>query len=117
MCQYKNEFGYTRHDGSSLDGSCSYFGGTPILEQETGWMILWGFGGILTIITSLMMFFATRYHGHYKYEINADNFGTAHRMMNSGFTATVLVSQWTWVATLVQSSNVGFMLGVAGPFW
>jgi Na+/proline symporter len=29
----------------------------------------------------------------------------------------VIVSQWTWAATLLQSSNVAWNYGVSGPFW
>jgi len=29
----------------------------------------------------------------------------------------VIVSQWTWAATLLQSSNVAWQYGVSGPFW
>jgi SSS family transporter len=29
----------------------------------------------------------------------------------------VIVSQWTWAATLLQSSNVAWKYGVSGPFW
>jgi SSS family transporter len=32
-------------------------------------------------------------------------------------TASVIVSQWTWAATLLQSSNVAWQYGVSGPFW
>ena len=34
-----------------------------------------------------------------------------------GLTASVIVSQWTWAATLLQSSNVAWQFGVSGPFW
>ena len=34
-----------------------------------------------------------------------------------GLTAAVIVSQWTWAATLLQSSNVAWQYGVSGPFW
>ena len=27
------------------------------------------------------------------------------------------MSQWTWAATLLQSSNVAWSFGVSGPFW
>ena len=29
----------------------------------------------------------------------------------------MVVSQWTWAATLLQSSNVAWQYGVSGPFW
>lgn len=37
--------------------------------------------------------------------------------MKTGLTASVIVSQWTWAATLLQSSNVAWKYGVSGPFW
>ena len=37
--------------------------------------------------------------------------------MKTGLTAAVIVSQWTWAATLLQSSNVAYQYGVSGPFW
>ena len=37
--------------------------------------------------------------------------------MKTGLTASVIVSQWTWAATLLQSSNVAWQYGVSGPFW
>jgi hypothetical protein len=42
---------------------------------------------------------------------------TAGRMVKTGLTASVIVSQWTWAATLLQSSNVAWQYGVSGPFW
>jgi Na+/proline symporter len=44
-------------------------------------------------------------------------FSTAGRMIKTGLTASVIVSQWTWAATLLQSSNVAWQYGVSGPFW
>ena len=34
-----------------------------------------------------------------------------------GLTAAVIVSQWTWTATLLMPSNIGWRVGVSGPFW
>jgi hypothetical protein len=42
---------------------------------------------------------------------------TAGRTVKTGLTASVIVSQWTWAATLLQSSNVAWNYGVSGPFW
>ena len=44
-------------------------------------------------------------------------YSTAGRMIKTGLTASVIVSQWTWAATLLQSSNVAWAYGVSGPFW
>lgn len=38
-------------------------------------------------------------------------------MIKTGLTASVIISQWTWAATLLQSSNVAWAYGVSGPFW
>ena len=35
-------------------------------------------------------------------------FNTAGRSIKTGLTASVIVSQWTWAATLLQSSNVAY---------
>jgi hypothetical protein len=42
---------------------------------------------------------------------------TAGRMVKTGLIASVIISQWTWAATLLQSSNVAWRYGVSGPFW
>ena len=49
--------------------------------------------------------------------ISSEFFNTAGRTVKTGLTAAVIVSQWTWAATLLQSSNVAFKYGVSGPFW
>ncbi|CAN0253774.1 unnamed protein product, partial [Scytosiphon promiscuus] len=49
--------------------------------------------------------------------ITSEQFNTAGRSIKTGLTASVIVSQWTWAATLLQSSNVAFNYGVSGPFW
>ena len=55
------------------------------------------------------------------YEVLSDHsfafVSTAGRMIKTGLTASVIVSQWTWAATLLQSSNVAWAYGVSGPFW
>merc|ERR1719191_2509224 len=49
--------------------------------------------------------------------ITSEFFNTAGRNVKTGLTASVIVSQWTWAATLLQSSNVAWNYGVSGPFW
>ncbi|MCO5592213.1 hypothetical protein L7F22_046211 [Adiantum nelumboides] len=44
-------------------------------------------------------------------------FNTAGRTIKTGLIASVIVSQWTWAATILQSSNVAWEYGVSGPFW
>merc|ERR1719421_1415018 len=50
-------------------------------------------------------------------KITSEFFNTAGRSVKTGLTASVIVSQWTWAATLLQSSNVAWQFGVSGPFW
>ena len=45
------------------------------------------------------------------------DYSTAGRMIKTGLTASVVVSNWTWAATILQSSNVAWEYGVSGPFW
>ncbi|MQM13783.1 hypothetical protein Taro_046708, partial [Colocasia esculenta] len=44
-------------------------------------------------------------------------FNTAGRNVKTGLIASVIVSQWTWAATILQSSNVAWQYGISGPFW
>ncbi|OQV20353.1 Urea-proton symporter DUR3 [Hypsibius exemplaris] len=37
--------------------------------------------------------------------------------ISGGLTASTIVAQWTWAATLLQSSNVASKYGVSGAFW
>eukprot|EP00965_Chrysotila_dentata_P032161 1072643-Pleurochrysis_carterae.AAC.5 len=50
-------------------------------------------------------------------QITSEHFNTAGRNVKTGLTASVIVSQWTWAATLLQSSNVAWSYGLSGPFW
>merc|ERR1719353_291698 len=50
-------------------------------------------------------------------KMSSEMFNTAGREVGIGLTAAVIVSQWTWAATLLMSSNMGFTVGVSGPFW
>merc|ERR1719454_2487143 len=49
--------------------------------------------------------------------MSSELFNTAGRNVGVGLTAAVIVSQWTWAATLLMSSNMGWRVGVSGPFW
>eukprot|EP00122_Pirum_gemmata_P004328 Pgem_evm1s3929 len=49
--------------------------------------------------------------------MTSEHFNTAGRDIGIGLTASVLVSQWTWAATLLQSANVAFQYGISGPLW
>merc|ERR1740128_557828 len=51
---------------------------------------------------------------------DADNLDTAFDAggkVSIGLPATTIVSQWTWSATLLQSSTVASKYGISGPYW
>jgi SSS family transporter len=90
----------------------SYFGGQPPLAEWVGYVMILGFGigfGFFTLYLVRM----NRGGG----EMSSEQFNTAGRTVGVGLTASVLVSQWTWAATLLQSSNVAYQYGISGPFW
>jgi len=92
----------------------SFFGDTYPLSQATGYVIIVGFGFFFSLFTSLMVWLDAKYGGTI---VNSEQFNTAGRSVKTGLTASVIVSQWTWAATLLQSSNVAWSYGVSGPFW
>ena len=44
-------------------------------------------------------------------------FMTANRSVNTGLTASAVVSSWLWSTAMLGSSLVGYVNGVSGPFW
>lgn len=96
-------------------GQESFFGGSPPLSKTVGYIVVIGFGAIFSVITTLLVFIDS-YYGSKK-KMTSESFNTAGRMIKTGLTASVIVSQWTWAATLLQSSNVAWAYGVSGPFW
>jgi len=110
-CAFTNQFGLTQYDGR-----CSFFGdGAPTaLPEGLGWFIICGMGACFVILTLLLVWIDTRYSENYN---AAENFSSAGRSVKMGLTACVVVSNWTWAATLLQSSNVAYKFGVSGPFW
>jgi Na+/proline symporter len=84
------------------------------LSQGTGWGVILGFGGFFTIFTMALTFYEQRVYGT---TMTSEAFNTAGRNVGVGLTAAVIVSQWTWAATLLMSSNMGWRVGLAGPFW
>jgi len=84
------------------------------LGEAVGWIVVVGFGVMFTILTVLL--------SRYEYVTlgttqSSEQFNTAGRNVGPGLTAAVIVSQWTWAATLLMSSNMGWRVGVSGPFW
>jgi Na+/proline symporter len=94
--------------------SDSYFGGNPPLSEGVGWAVVIGFGLFFSLFTTGVVYLTYKYTNT---EETSEHFNTAGRSVKTGLTASVIVSQWTWAATLLQSSNVAWQYGVSGPFW
>ncbi|KAL6642363.1 hypothetical protein ACP70R_020544 [Stipagrostis hirtigluma subsp. patula] len=101
-----------------VNGVCSrasnFFGGRPALEQAVGYAVVLGFGAFFTIFTSFLVWLEKRYGGS---QHTSEWFNTAGRSVKTGLIACVIVSQWTWAATILQSAYVAWLYGVSGPFW
>eukprot|EP01023_Acetabularia_acetabulum_P051081 TRINITY_DN5612_c0_g3_i1.p1 TRINITY_DN5612_c0_g3~~TRINITY_DN5612_c0_g3_i1.p1 ORF type:complete len:683 (+),score=122.91 TRINITY_DN5612_c0_g3_i1:137-2185(+) len=99
---------------TQYDGLCNFFGSTAPLGQGIGWAVVLGFGLFFSLLTSLFVFLDYHFGST---NFTSEQFNTAGRKIKSGWTASVIVSQGTWAATLLQSSNVAWKYGVSGPFW
>merc|ERR1719235_1856135 len=86
---------------------------TP-LGEGVGWLVVVGFGVFLTLFTVFLSRYEYKTLGT---DQSSEQFNTAGRNVGPGLTAAVIVSQWTWAATLLMSSNMGWRVGVSGPFW
>jgi len=95
-------------------GKDSFFGDETPLPLGAGYGIVLGFGAFFSLFTTLVVYLDKKYN-HTEY--TSEFFNTAGRTVKTGLTASVIVSQWTWAATLLQSSNVAWNYGVSGPFW
>ncbi|XP_043688236.1 urea-proton symporter DUR3-like [Telopea speciosissima] len=100
------------------DGSCvrqsSFFQGNIALNQGVGYSVVLGFGAFFAVFTSFLVWLEKRYVGA---QHTSEWFNTAGRSVKTGLIASVIVSQWTWAATILQSSNITWEYGVSGPFW
>ena len=74
-----------------------------------------GFGVFFTIFTVGLTWLEQKVVG--AKTKGSEHFNTAGRNVKIGLTGSVIVSQWTWAATLLQSSNVAWNFGISGPFW
>ncbi|KNA22314.1 hypothetical protein SOVF_035540 [Spinacia oleracea] len=111
-------FGFAGQYYQSSGGNCvrqtSFFGGKPVLNQGVGYSVILGFGAFFAVFTSFLVWLEKRYVGS---RHTSEWFNTAGRSVKTGLIASVIVSQWTWAATILQSSNVAWQYGISGPFW
>ena len=93
----------------------SFFGGKAPLSKASGYIIVIGMGLGMTLLAAILTHLEVAYTR--SGAISSEFFNTAGRSVKTGLTASVIVSQWTWAATLLQSSNVAWNYGISGPFW
>ncbi|CAN7028132.1 unnamed protein product [Brassica oleracea var. botrytis] len=105
---------YYNGGGSGCERRSSFFGDTTVLDQGVGYAVILGFGAFFAVFTSVLVWLEKRYVGA---QHTSEWFNTAGRNVKTGLIASVIVSQWTWAATILQSSNVAWQYGVSGPFW
>ncbi|TYK11439.1 urea-proton symporter DUR3 [Cucumis melo var. makuwa] len=91
----------------------SFFNDKAVLDQGIGYSVILGFGAFFAFFTSFLVWLENRYIGSRQ---TSEWFNTAGRSVKTGLIASVIVSQWTWAATILQSSNVAWEYGVSGPF-
>ena len=90
------------------------FGVQPVISQAEAAGVFAGVG--LFAAGVALTFTAIRRHVFH----DADNLDTAFDaggQVSVGLTATTIVSQWTWAATLLQSCTVAAKFGISGPYW
>jgi Na+/proline symporter len=109
------------NSNKKFKGSCQVYkrGESPCkpdtpLGEIVGWLVVIGFGALFTVITMFLSRYEYKSLGATQ---SSEQFNTAGRNVGPGMTAAVIVSQWTWAATLLQSSNMGWKVGISGPFW
>lgn len=57
----------------------------------------------------------TRYTHH---QIDtAEEFSNASRSVPAGLIAAGIISAWTWLTNLLQSSSTAYQYGISGPWW
>lgn len=105
---------YYEVGGECVRRSSFYTEGKTVLGQEVGYAVMLGFGALFAVFTSYLVWLTKRYVGGTG---SSEWFLTAGRNVKTGLIAAVIVSQWTWAATILQSSNVAWKSGISGPFW
>lgn len=84
------------------------------LGMPIGYALVVAFGLVFGVVTTGLVYLDQYF---FRRVMNSEYFNTAGRSVRTGLTASVIVSQWTWAATLLQSSTVAYKYGISGPLW
>ncbi|WJX61503.1 urea active transporter [Trifolium repens] len=112
--EFSSKYYHVSENGGDCVRQTSFFEGKHVLNQGVGYSVILGFGAFFALFTSFLVWLEKRYVGS---RHTSEWFNTAGRNVKTGLIASVIVSQWTWAATILQSSNVAWEYGVSGPFW
>ncbi|MDP6923818.1 MAG: sodium:solute symporter family protein [Candidatus Scalindua sp.] len=84
-----------------------------VLPCQSAYYIIAAFG-IIFLIFSILWWRNTK-----KIPCNntAEWFLTAGRNTKGGIVTASIVSTWTWAATIMVSSKMGYIYGISGPYW
>jgi len=85
------------------------------LDESVGWFTVLGFGFVFTLLTMWITNLESSMLG--KSAKTSEEFATAGRNLGMGLVAADIVSQWTWAATLLMSSNMCWRVGISGSYW
>ena len=86
----------------------------PPFGQGVGYGLVIGLGAAFAIGMSLVSWALSRFRNEHQ---DSEMFMTAKHSVQSGLTASAVVSSWTIAATLLTSTTEGYAYGVSGPFW
>ncbi|CAH1777539.1 unnamed protein product [Owenia fusiformis] len=86
----------------------------PTIELRDGILLILGFG-LFSVLIAITFHCIRKYV--YGDASNVDTSFDAGGKVSLGMTATVIVSQMTWAATLLQSTTFAVKFGISGAFW
>lgn len=98
----------------TLGNNTAVQGLVPSIKLHETLLLVTGFGLFTTLVALLFVCIRRRV---YKDRNTLDTAFDAGGKVSVGLTATTIVSQWTWAATLLYSCTVASKYGVSGPFW
>ncbi|GAA5852528.1 hypothetical protein JCM8547_002531 [Rhodosporidiobolus lusitaniae] len=88
--------------------------GVAILSQGVGYGVVLGIGFFFSFLMMGFTYIQKRYTA-FKTDSLAE-FASASHSVRPAMIACAIVSSWTWAATLLQSSAMGYKTGLAGPY-
>ncbi|KAL4878124.1 Sodium:solute symporter family-domain-containing protein [Aspergillus karnatakaensis] len=86
----------------------------PLFGQGVGYGIVIGLGALFAILMSLTTYALSKYMSEVQ---DSEMYLTAKRSVRAGLIASSVVSSWTLSATLLSTTNFGYLYGIGATFW